>query len=81
MKPFRHIVLVSALAMATNIGVAVAQSDATTYSQAIKACGAEWKASEDRKADKSMAAWQKFRATCVTRQGWKPKKAVAQKAD
>lgn len=53
-----------------------AQTDATTsYSEALKLCSVEWKASDTRKQvakGEGMAAWQKFRAACVTEKGYVP---------
>ena len=49
---------------------------AGTYTDALKACGAEWRASEARKAVKTgegNAAWQTFRKECTRRVGWDSK--------
>lgn len=51
-------------------------ANAGTYAEAMKTCGAEWKASETRKAVKKgegAAAWQAFRKECTTRVGYEKK--------
>lgn len=55
------------------IGVA----HAGTYADAMKTCGAEWKASEARKAvtnGNGGPAWQAFRKECTARVGYEKKK-------
>lgn len=54
-------------------------AEPTKYAVALKACGAEWRASEDRKAAKAAKedgrkAWNTYRAACVVRQGWVAKR-------
>lgn len=49
---------------------------AGTYADAMRQCGAEWKASEARKAVKKgegAAAWQAFRKECTARVGYEKK--------
>jgi hypothetical protein len=49
---------------------------AGSYQDAMKTCGAEWKASEQRKTVKKgegAAAWNAFRAECTKRVGWEKK--------
>lgn len=48
-----------------------------TYTDALRTCAAEWKASDQRKAVKKgegMAAWQTFRAECTKRVGYTSKR-------
>lgn len=62
------------VACAISAKAAVSEADPTTfvaYSDAIKSCGAKWKAREDRTTDKGMAAWQTFRAACVQEAGFR----------
>jgi hypothetical protein len=71
-KSFRQIAIVAALSLAS-IGAVYGQTNATTYSEALKACGAEWRTSEARKGvekGQGMAKWQEFRAKCVKEKGW-----------
>lgn len=85
---FRTIIVAAALIVALAIGtlsqmaVAVSQEapKAGTYSDAMKTCGAEWKASETRKTTpkgQGMAAWQAFRKECVARVGYVSKRNPA----
>jgi hypothetical protein len=49
---------------------------AGTYQEAMKTCGTEWRASEQRKSVKKgegAAAWNAFRAECTKRVGWEKK--------
>lgn len=69
------------LGTVANLSVAVGQEapKATgSYTDALRQCGAEWKASDTRKATpkgEGMKAWQTFRAECVKRVGWTSKRA------
>lgn len=45
-----------------------------TYSDIIKACGAEWQKRADKTTNKGRDAWQAFRKECVVRKGWKTKR-------
>lgn len=50
---------------------------AGTYADAMKQCGAEWKASDTRKSTprgEGAKAWQTFRAECTKRVGYDTKK-------
>jgi hypothetical protein len=54
--------------------------NAGTYAEAMKTCGAEWRASEQRKAVKKgegAAAWNTFRAECTKRVGYTSKRRGA----
>lgn len=68
------------LAVLVFAGVAQAQEVAQatgTYADAMRTCGAEWRASEARKAVKKgegNAAWQAFRAECTKRVGYTTKR-------
>jgi hypothetical protein len=74
MHSFRQIVLASLVSLAS-IGTAYSQANTTTqYRDALRQCGAEWKASEARKAvakGEGAKAWQDFRKKCVEDNGWK----------
>lgn len=53
---------------------------ANTYQDAMRQCGAEWKASEQRaqsEKGKRAAAWQAFRKECTARVGYVTKRAKA----
>lgn len=55
----------------------VLSAHAGTYSEAMKTCGTEWRASDARKEVKKgegMAAWQTFRKECVARVGYTSKR-------
>jgi hypothetical protein len=83
MKSFRQIVLVSLVSLAS-VSAVYAQGNATTYSEALKACGADWRASEARKAvakGEGAKAWQEFRTKCVKEKGWQGKKTRNQTAE
>jgi len=58
-------------------------ANAGTYTDALRECGAKWRASDERKAVKKgegMAAWQTYRATCTKAVGWESKRGrTAQK--
>lgn len=57
---------------------------AATYQEAVKQCGTEWKASEERKnvvKGEGRAAWNTFRAACVKRVGYETKKGKKVSAD
>ena len=61
-----------ALAIIGNVHAA----NAGTYNEAVKTCGAEWKASPERaKVEKGHGteAWQAFRKGCVAKIGWESK--------
>jgi hypothetical protein len=63
--------------MVNLIAIAAAQEAPTDYRQVIKACGAEWRASDTRKATpkgEGMAAWQTFRRDCVAKSGYVAKR-------
>jgi hypothetical protein len=48
-----------------------------SYQELLKVCGAEWRASEQRKAvtkGEGQKAWNTYRAECVTRHGYVPKR-------
>lgn len=56
---------------------------AGTYADAMKTCGAEWRASDARKAVKKgegAAAWQAFRKECVARVGYEKKGKASPKS-
>ena len=63
--------------MLTALFVSLAGSaNAGTYLDAMKACGAEWKSSDQRKQVRKgdgMAAWQAYRKECTARVGWTKK--------
>ena len=67
--------LAIALALAL---VSVSSVAGMEYRDAIDACSSEWRKRDDYKSNKGMAAWQAFRAECVVRQGWEPKKRKAE---
>lgn len=51
-------------------------ASAGTYQDAMRACGAEWRASEARthvKKGEGAAAWNAFRKECTARVGWERK--------
>lgn len=53
---------------------------ANTYIDALRTCGAEWKASDARKAvakGEGVAAWNAYRAECVKRVGYTTKRGKA----
>jgi hypothetical protein len=82
MRSFRSIVLGSVVALAS-ISAAYSQAN-PTYSEALKACGAEWRTSEARKAvakGEGAKAWQEFRTKCVKEKGWQGKKTRNQTAE
>lgn len=82
MKSFRQIAIVSLVSLAA-IGAAIGTANAATYSEVLKACGAEWKASDERKSvvkGEGAKAWQAFRAKCVREKGWNGTKATARTA-
>ncbi len=59
-------------------------ANAGTYLDAMRTCGAEWKASDARKAvakGEGMAKWQAFRKECTARVGWESKKRKASAID
>lgn len=75
-RSFRQIAIVSLLALAP-LGVAYGQTNeaAPKYSDVIKQCGVDWKASEARKSvekGQGSKAWNEFRSKCVLDKGWKP---------
>jgi hypothetical protein len=62
---------------AAPVGNSGSGSVATDYRQVMRACGAEWKASDTRKGvakGEGMAAWQTFRRDCVARSGYVSKR-------
>jgi hypothetical protein len=74
MNSFRQIVLGSLVALAS-VSAAYGQNNTATYGEVLRQCGAEWKASDQRKATakgEGMAAWQAFRKDCVAKKGYKP---------
>jgi len=74
----RKIIMVLAMVLAGLAhGAALAQDAPVDYRTALKACGAEWRASDQRKAvekGQGMAAWQAFRKDCIARSGFVPKR-------
>jgi hypothetical protein len=75
-KSFRSLVLVSLVSLAS-VSVVYAQGNTTTYGEALKACGGEWRTSEARKTvakGEGAKAWQEFRAKCVKEKGWNGKR-------
>jgi hypothetical protein len=61
------------------VGVANAETAAVTYLDVLRTCGAEWKESDTRKntpKGEGMAAWNTFRAECVSRKGYVTKSAA-----
>lgn len=78
-----HKILVAAFALSLVILSLVSANAQTvtapsnTYTDALRTCAAEWKASDQRKAVKKgegMAAWQTYRAECVKRVGYTSKR-------
>lgn len=73
-------IMLTVAAMLVFAGVAQAQeatANAGTYQDAMRTCGAEWRASEARKAvqkGQGNAAWQAFRAECTKRVGYTTKR-------
>jgi hypothetical protein len=68
--------------LAAIIAVIVTPAVAGTYQDAMRTCGAEWKASEARKAVKKgegASAWQTFRKECTARVGYESKRNAAKK--
>jgi hypothetical protein len=64
-----------AVLLATMSLVSTAQAQATgpTYADVLRTCGLEWRESETKKTTprgEGAAAWNKFRAECVTRKGY-----------
>lgn len=56
--------------------------DGMSYRDAVKACGADWRASDERKTvakGEGQKAWNAFRATCVTAKGYVPKRGAKAK--
>lgn len=56
-----------------------AETANVTYLDVLRTCGAEWKESDTRKntpKGEGMAAWNTFRAECVTRKGYVTKSAA-----
>lgn len=78
MTTIRNLVIASLFAsvFAACFGIATSRSEEARfvpYRDAVKACGAEWRASDARKQvqkGEGRAAWNTFRAECVTRQGY-----------
>lgn len=70
-----YTVMVAALVLVcTNMAKA---DPAGTYTDALRTCGAEWRASDQRKQVEKghgQEAWNKFRAECVARVGYTSKK-------
>jgi hypothetical protein len=59
---------------------AKAESNPQTYADAMRQCGAEWRASEQRKSvakGEGNAAWQAFRKECTARVGYTKKSRAA----
>lgn len=60
---------------ATAIVASVAQdAPRVVYTDAIRQCGAEWRAREDKNV-KGVAEWNKFRVECIKKTGFVPKRA------
>lgn len=80
----RTIIITAALALATIVNTAAI---AGSYRDALKACGEEWRASEQRKGVKKgegAEAWRAFRTECTRRIGWQiaaPRARGTPKAD
>lgn len=71
--------LFAALVVSCSAIVAHGQ-EALSYRDAVKACGAEWRASDERKAvqkGEGQKAWNAFRAVCVKRVGYVSKRSKA----
>lgn len=72
-------VVVTALVASTLLiaGALCAKAESTgTYADAMRQCGAEWKASDARKAvtkGHGRVAWQAFRKECTQRVGYQRK--------
>lgn len=78
------LVSVVAIVLSLSAGMVATAQEApattNTYTDALRKCGAEWKASNDRKAvakGHGMEAWQAFRAECVKRVGYTSKRRGA----
>ena len=68
------IVSVAAIFALPHFAMAQSTAPATqSYQDLLKTCGAEWRASDQRKAaakGTGQAEWNKFRADCVKRHGY-----------
>lgn len=77
-----NIIMAIVLLLTFAVSTAKAQEAKTetqghTYVDALRQCGTEWKASDQRKATKKgegIAAWNTFRAECVARVGYTSKR-------
>jgi hypothetical protein len=73
----RQALIVLAFLVVSTIGHAQTTTAPTTtspaYSDVIRTCGEEWRNRAD-KATKGRDAWNAFRAECVTRKGWQPRR-------
>lgn len=66
--------------VATLLVLSAVSASAGTYLDAMRTCGAEWKASDARKGvakGEGMAAWQAFRKECTARVGWEKKRKAS----
>jgi hypothetical protein len=73
-----------AVLLASVAFVSTAQAQSPTYADVLRTCGMEWRESDARKATakgEGAAAWQKFRAECVTRKGFVSKRNQRTPAD
>ena len=71
--------ILAIVALLFSVVSASAQTAAPTYLDVLRTCGAEWKESDTRKntaKGEGMAAWNTFRAECVTRKGYVTKSAA-----
>ncbi len=72
----RNILAIAALIVSV---VSANAENAATYLDVLRTCGAEWKESDTRKntpKGEGMAAWNTFRAECVSRKGYVTKSAA-----
>lgn len=83
MKTYYRVVAIALVASSLLIlGAVCAKAEgAGTYSDAMRQCGKEWRASDARKSvskGQGAAAWQAFRKECTTRVGYakKPRASV-----
>jgi len=72
----RRIIMIAAMVLAS-LAHGAALAEPVDYRTALRACGEQWRASEDRKAvpkGQGMAAWQTFRKDCVAKSGYVSKR-------
>lgn len=81
----RYMIVAASLAIAALVNVCALKAHAEgnpvteplTYRVVVKACGADWKASDARKSVEKghgREAWQAFRAECVKAKGYEVKR-------